>query len=56
VEKNILYVFNKVDKVEDIEALERSIFRYEPNVLIDATSKDGAEELIEFLDVWRTNS
>jgi len=56
VEKNILYVFNKADKVEDIEVLERSIFRYEPNVLIDATSKEGIEELIEFLDVWRTNS
>jgi GTP-binding protein HflX len=52
VEKDMLYVFNKCDLVEDLEAFERTIFRYEPNVLVSGTSKEGLAELIEYLDQW----
>lgn len=52
VEKDIVYVFNKIDKLENITALENNIYRYEPNVLVSARSKDGIEELIDFLDEW----
>ena len=52
VHKDILYVFNKIDKLESLAAIEHQLFRYEPNVVISAQSKDGIEELIEYLDEW----
>ena len=45
-------VFNKCDLLEDIAAFEQTIYRYEPNVLVSGTSRDGLEGLIIFLDEW----
>lgn len=52
IDKKMLYVFNKCDLLEDIEDFEKKIFKYEPNVLVSATSKEGLEELITFIDEW----
>ncbi|KKP35795.1 MAG: GTPase HflX [candidate division TM6 bacterium GW2011_GWF2_32_72] len=52
VEKNMLYVFNKADRVENLEEREILIEKYEPHVVISSLSKDGLKPLIDFLDKW----
>lgn len=52
IDKQMLYVFNKCDLLDDIEDFEKKIFKYDPNVLVSGTSKEGLEELIAFLDEW----
>jgi len=53
VKKEMLYVFNKADKPEELHApaLEREIFQ--PHVVISAHSKEGIKPLIEFLSIWQ---
>lgn len=52
VDKPMLYVFNKIDKVENIELLQRTIGRYNPHVLVSSLSAEGIQPLIDFLDSW----
>jgi len=52
IHKEMLYVFNKIDKVENVEVVTRYLFRYEPHVVISANSKDGLEPLRHFIDSW----
>lgn len=52
VEKEMLYVFNKADKVENIEAIQPQLNKFKPHVLTNATTKEGLLELIQFLDQW----
>jgi len=52
IHKQMLYVFNKIDKVENYEKVTRFLFRYDPHVIISANSKDGLEPLRHFLDSW----
>lgn len=52
VDKPMLYVFNKIDKVENIELLQRTIGRYNPHVLVSSLSAEGIQPLIDFLDTW----
>jgi GTP-binding protein HflX len=52
INKPILHVFNKCDKVENIEAIRPKIEKYQPFVMVDALSKEGLSLLIEFLDEW----
>lgn len=54
VNKPMIYVFNKADKLTDEQYQERLLLieRYEPYVVISATSKQGAEPLIEYLADW----
>ena len=49
VEKPMLYIFNKVDQVENIENLEIRVKDYTPHVLISANTRDGIQPLKEFL-------
>jgi GTP-binding protein HflX len=49
VEKDVLYVFNKIDCVEDIESLRPRLDIYSPNVLISARTKEGVKELYTYL-------
>lgn len=44
-----LYVFNKSDRVADLEALEHATRSYEPHVIVHADSKEGLEPLIQWL-------
>lgn len=55
VDKEILYVFNKADKVENLSALTMDLARYQPHVIVSAASKEGLKPLIEFLDEWEAN-
>lgn len=52
IHKPMVYVFNKCDKVDDIEKLRTAIVRYEPSVIVDALSKQGLELLTAYLDQW----
>lgn len=54
VDKPMLYVFNKTDRVADLAQLEQSISRYQPHVIISAQSKEGLTPLTEFLKAWNT--
>ena len=55
VDTQMLYVFNKMDKVEDIEAVENKLNKFKPHVLISAKSKKGIEPLTEYLENWKNN-
>jgi GTP-binding protein HflX len=52
VDKEMLYVFNKSDKAQNLEALMPEIEQYQPHVIVSATSKKGLEPLINFLHEW----
>jgi len=52
VNKPVLYVFNKSDKVADLASLLPTIEQYQPHVLVSATTDQGLEPLIEFLRSW----
>ena len=52
VDKPMLYIFNKVDKVVDPAALKPLIDQYQPHVLIAATAKATIEPLVEYLRLW----
>jgi GTPase len=52
IEKEMLYVFNKIDKVTDRTSLDNFTFRYEPHVMVSATSKEGLDPLRTFIDSW----
>lgn len=54
VDKPMLFVFNKADRVADLAALEQSISRYQPHVIVSAQSKEGLAPLTEFLRAWNT--
>lgn len=54
IHKDMLYVFNKADKVKDIEKLKPILFQYEPHVVTDARSKDGLNSLRNFIRKWST--
>jgi len=49
VDKPMLYVFNKIDKVENIHNLMPFISRFNPHVLVSATEPNGLEPLEAFL-------
>lgn len=52
VDKPMLYVFNKADKVDDLASLRAHIDSLNPHVLISANSKKGIQPLVDFLDQW----
>jgi GTP-binding protein HflX len=47
--KSMLYVFNKADKIEITPALQEAIERYQPHVIVSATSKEGLHPLTDYL-------
>jgi GTPase len=54
VDKPMLYVFNKYDRVAPTETLEHALSKYEPHVLVSALTQAGLEPLIQFLRDWPT--
>lgn len=54
VDKPMLFVFNKADRIEDRASLEQTVLRYQPHVIISAQTKEGIAPLIDFLRAWRT--
>lgn len=53
--KEMLYVFNKVDKVADIDSLQPALARYRPHVIISSTSKETMQPLIDFIITWKSH-
>jgi GTP-binding protein HflX len=53
VDAEMLYVFNKIDQVDDVGFLERELHKYEPHVLISALSKEGIKPLLKYLSLWQ---
>lgn len=53
VEKPMLFVFNKIDKIEDLKKLEPQLNKYQPNVTVSALTLKGLEPLINFLRDWQ---
>lgn len=51
--KEMLYIFNKQDKVANLAELEPKLAQYTPHVIISAQSKQGIEPLVNFLRTWR---
>lgn len=52
VEKEMIYVFNKVDKIENVDGLEHALHRYQPHVLASAINKDGLDAVVESVTEW----
>lgn len=54
VEKPILYVFNKADKLSEEQMQEQLplLELYTPHVVISAEDRESAQELIEYLEAW----
>ncbi len=53
IDKKILYVFNKGDKIKNGFALTQALAKYQPYVVTSAQSKNGISPLIEFLATWK---
>jgi len=51
--KEMLYAFNKTDRVADREKFERETEQFAPRVFVSATSKDGLEPLKAVLLQWK---
>ncbi len=51
--KEMLYVFNKIDKVTDLKKCEVEAEQFCPHVFVSATSGDGLQPLKEFLIQWK---
>jgi GTP-binding protein HflX len=56
VDKPMLYVFNKADKVDDLSALLPSLDAYQPHVVISAQDKQNVEQLTAYLHSWKAPS
>lgn len=50
--KEILYVFNKIDKMTDAQTISPNIELYQPHVLVSSLSKEGVEPLKKYLEAW----
>lgn len=56
VDKDILYVFNKLDLVENIDDQHGIIGQYKPHVIISTKSKEGIAPLLTYLEEWHKNN
>lgn len=52
VEKPMLFVFNKIDRIESTENSIGRMSLYNPYICINATTKDGIKPLIDYLLTW----
>ena len=53
IDKDMLYVFNKADKVDMIHFLKPAMEKYEPFIITSTLSKEGIQPLLEFLSDWQ---
>jgi len=54
VDKPMLFVFNKSDKVADLEKVIPTLTHYQPQVVVSAQNKQGLGPLLDFLQSWNT--
>lgn len=52
-DKEMIYVFNKIDKVTNVEMSDFLFRNYKPHVLVSAITQDGLDPLREFLLEWK---
>lgn len=53
INKPMLYVFNKADKLEYVEMLRPILDKYQPNIVISANSEKNIQPLLKFLYNWK---
>jgi len=53
IDKPVLYVFNKIDKVEGQPELITQFDRYQPHVLVSAIRPNGLDKLKQKLILWK---
>ncbi len=53
IDKPMLYVFNKCDRLEDLDDAKYELRKYQPHVTISATSKQGIAPLVNYLKTWK---
>ncbi len=56
VDKPMIYVFNKSDRLPDTAHLAPLVAPYQPHVLTDALTRKGLAPLIEFLEQWHAGA
>ncbi len=54
-DKPMVYVFNKVDKLPNIEMSDFAFRNYQPHVLVSATNENGLDPLKAFLVEWKSS-
>lgn len=52
ISKPMLYLFNKIDRLPPEALAHIKYDQYTPHILISATTKDGLQPLVDFLDSW----
>lgn len=52
INKEMVYVFNKADKVPLVHFMKGSLEVYDPHVVISSISKEGLDPLVEFIKDW----
>lgn len=52
VNSEMLYVFNKADKIEITYQLQELINRFQPNVVVCSLTREGMKPLIDYLENW----
>lgn len=53
VDKPILHVFNKIDKVDEVKLATLSLKKYEPHVLTSTYTEGGLDQLLAYLAEWK---
>lgn len=53
IHKEMLYLFNKADKVTNIEQLKPQLEPYQPHVIISCLSKETMQPLFDFIAHWK---
>lgn len=54
VEKPVLYIFNKADKISMTPQQQDLLEHYQPHVMVSALSKEGLAPLIDYINAWHT--
>lgn len=52
IEKKMLYVFNKIDNVHDLDELKAQAKEFQPHVFVSAKKKEDLKPLITYLKNW----
>lgn len=55
VHKEMLFVFNKADKVANLDDLSGKLHHYQPHVIISSKSKETMKPLIDFIASWQSS-
>ncbi len=56
LQKEMLYVFNQADKVDDLDTIKPQLEQYQPHVIVSAMSREGLKPLTDFLKTWSKKS